>query len=275
MLKRFFLLYVSFLIYSLGVFSQSIFYNSPVSLGTGATGVTQTDVWSIMQNPAGTANIHEMGFAMGYYLPYFANELSSQSIMVAFPSSFGVVAGGLSHFGFQLYQENRIDLNYAKNITPNLRAAFQLNLQSNHISQSGSGYQFYSGFGLHYLPGENIVLGFYLSNPERAVLTIQNEDVVIPSVYILGLSWKASESFRISTEMEKQLEFKSLVKFGMEYNITNSVWIRIGVLGKPINYTFGLGFKLNRLKLDAALIHHQILGISTSIGLSFQIAGKK
>jgi len=228
-----------------------------------------------LQNPAGTANLRSIEFAIGYYLPYFTKELGSQSIMIAIPFNIGVVSVGLDHFGFSQYQENTMDFNYARNITANLSAAFQISFISNHVPQSSSGYQVYSGLGLHYHPNKTIILGFYLSNPEKSTLTVQNEDAQIPSVYVLGFRWKASEYIIFFGEIEKKLEFKSLIKFGLEYNISNLISIRSGVIGKPINYTFGFGFKLHRIKLDAALTHHPILGMSSNIGFSFQFDRKK
>ncbi|TLX77743.1 hypothetical protein E9993_03610 [Labilibacter sediminis] len=255
--------------------AQSLYYRSPSSIGMGGTGITQTDVWSAILNPAGTTHIKNSSFATGYLLPYFTQELSHKSIIATLPTKLGVISSSLNHFGYRLYHETQINFNYARSITPNFSFSFSLHIQNNHIANTGSGQQVYSGIGILYNISENLSFGTTITNPEKTRIKIGEEKIEIPTFFITGLSWKPNSTFTINTELEKQSGLKSLVKLGLNYNIHKQIWIKTGILGKPVNYTMGMGVKFNDLKIDTGISHDQTLGISSGIGLSFVIPENK
>ncbi|MGQ1787293.1 MULTISPECIES: hypothetical protein [unclassified Saccharicrinis] len=253
----------------IGTMGQSAYLNSPVSLGRGGTGTASFDSWSVLTNPAGTSKTTQIAASVSYYLPYFVHELSSKNALVVLPYQFGVLAVNINQFGYSLYQENNIGLSYSRSITPTLHAAFQFNFQNTDVSQSGSGSQLFAGVGVIYEPMDAVQLGCFVSNPERSKITVQDISSQIPSLFVLGFNWNASTDFDISCELEKQDGFKSLFKLGLEYEIKEMVWIRTGLFGKPLNYTFGLGFNVFDFQLDAGMSHHDVLGISSCFGITY------
>ncbi len=252
------------------VAAQFLSTNSPVSLAQGSVSTTQTDHCSAVLNPAGTAVVNNMGASVNYFLPYTLKELSHQNIFLVKPVKYGVVSAYVSRFGYSIYNETRVGISFAKEITPQIRASFQFNLQNNFDEQAGSGQQVFSGVGIQFEPSKNLILGFYSSNPEKSSIVLLNEKNAIPSVYALGLSWKANIDFALSAEMEKEIGYQNVVKFGMEYYVNSMLWLRIGVFGKPMQYSFGTGLLFSRLKVDVAVAQHQTLGLTSAIGLSYQ-----
>lgn len=257
------------------VSGQSTFVNSPASLGRGATGVTSADVWSPILNPAGTSQVSSASASVAYHLPYLVNELSSKSALGMLPFRFGVISAYVNQYGYSLYQETKFGVAYARSLAPNLHASFQLNFQNTHLSQSGSGSQLFAGLGVIYEPMEAVKLGFYISNPEQSSITVMESTTEIPSLFVLGFNWRASPDFDISCEVEKQNGFDMLYKMGLEYSINQKVWIRTGVLGKPVNYTLGLGFDVMGFLLDAGIAHHEVLGMSSCFGIAYQFKPKQ
>ncbi len=263
------------LCFPVGVFGQSIFVNSPASLGRGATGVTSADLWSPILNPAGISQAASPSASVAYHLPYFVNELSSKSALGIVPFRFGVLSAYVNQYGYSLYQENKVGIAYARSLAPNLHASFQLNFQNTHLSQSGSGSQLYAGLGIIYAPLDAVKLGFYISNPEQSSITVMESTSKIPSIFILGFNWSASSDFDVSCEVEKQNGFDMLYKMGLEYSINQRIWIRTGVLGKPVNYTLGLGFEVMGFLWDAGMAHNEVLGMSSCFGIAYQFKPKR
>ncbi len=266
---------LSFLFVNISLNSQSIFSNSPVSLGHGNTGVTSFNAWSPLLNPAGIAKFDNIAISASYHLPYSISELSSKNAIGTIPFKFGTIGAYVNQYGFSLYQENRAGISFARSITSKFHASFQLNYQNNHSNQSGSGGQIFSGAGIIFEPLETLQMGISILNPEKSKLTILEESFDIPSVFIIGFNWYASNDFDISLEMEKQDKFEAIYKLGLEYSIINKVWIRTGVYGKPLNYTFGLGFKTLGFNLDAGMAYHEALGATSCFGITYAFNKKQ
>jgi hypothetical protein len=250
--------------------AQFLSSNSPVSLAQGSLSTTQTDLCSVVLNPAGTAVMNNAGVSINYFLPYTIKELSHQNILLVKPLDYGVASAFVSRFGYSVYNETRVGINFAREITPQVRASFQFNFQNNYDEQAGSGQQVFSGIGIQFEPSKNLILGFYSSNPEKSSIVLLNQKNAIPSIYALGLSWKANIDFTISAEVEKEIGYQNVVKFGMEYFVNNMLWLRTGVFGKPMQYSLGTGLLLSKLRVDVAVAQHQTLGLTSAIGLSYQ-----
>jgi hypothetical protein len=74
----------------------------------------------------------------------------------------------------------------------------------------------------------------------------------------------------ITAEAEKDIEFSTIVKFGLEYQLADPFFIRAGVATSPTLFNFGMGFIIKeKLIIDAAASYHQILGFSPAIGIRF------
>lgn len=255
--------------------AQSNFFISPRACGKAGVGVSESDSWGAIVNPAGSARLHTSHVAISYNLPYFVDELSSKSVSSILPFKFGVVSASANQYGFSLYQENKFNLSFAKSLTPELDVAFQFNYLHTYLSQSGSGGQLFSGIGLQYAALDNLVLACYVSNPEKATIEINEEKERIPSLFVLGFKWLSSDSFNVSAEVEKQTEIDFLYKLGLEYSIKDRLWIRTGILGRPSIYTMGFGFNVFEVNFDAGIAVNPVLGVSSCFGISYRFKQRR
>jgi hypothetical protein len=78
----------------------------------------------------------------------------------------------------------------------------------------------------------------------------------------LGIAWQTSKSFITSAEVEKDLVNKPIIKAGLEYHFVNPLYIRIGFLSNPTQFTFGFGLEFGNLSFDFASSYHMVLGFS-------------
>ncbi len=243
-------------------------------LAQGGAGVAAKGYSSIHTNPSGTAFCNNTIISGNYYIPYFTRELSSQNISLVATTKLGTIHSIISRYGYKHFNESYFTLGYAKSFSEKFSLSFQLNLQHNQILESGNGQQIFSSFGFMFTPHPQVNIGFYTLNPEKSKIKIAQETELIDSYFNLGFRWNATDKFTISSEISHQVYYSSISRFGLEYHINKTIITRVGVYGKPITYTMGIGIKLNKLTIDTSASNHVILGISSGIGISYSIKTK-
>lgn len=250
-------------------FSQSNLYDSPRSIALGGAYTTLADVWSPTQNIAGIAKYNKLGIGASYAKPFGIKELSHQRISATIPTSIGGFGLHYQSFGFSLYREQNFGFAYSKLIGENVSAGFKISYANYHIAASGNTGQVYSAAGIQYTPTPQIRIGASINNPEKGYATINNEEIQIPSYYALGLMWVASEELSFNLEFDKDSFHTALTKFAIEYKYRELLFLRGGINGKPVSINFGLGLKLKSFMIDYAASFHEVLGTSSSIGLTY------
>ena len=243
-------------------------------LAQGATGVAAKGYSSLHTNPSGTAFCKNTTLSSNYYIPYFTKELSTQNISLVAPTKFGTINTIIGRYGYKHYNESYFTLGYAKSFSEKFSISFQLNLQHNQIPESSNSQQIFSSFGFMFTPHPQVNIGFYTINPEKSKIKIAQETELIDSYFNLGFRLNATDQIAISSEISHQLNYASITRFGLEYHINKIITTRVGIYGKPITYTMGIGIKLNNLTIDTSASNHVILGISSGIGISYSIKTK-
>ncbi|MCD4745817.1 MAG: hypothetical protein K8R58_05920, partial [Bacteroidales bacterium] len=113
----------------------------------------------------------------------------------------------------------------------------------------------------------------------RAKFTNYNDERV-PTIFKLGASYSFSEKILATLETEKDINYKPLLRGGIEYKIIKEAYARIGYSTNPgsVNaensnnsslYTFGFGIYLKKLNIDFASSVHQILGYSLQVSVIY------
>ncbi len=260
---------------SLNCLSQSTIHLSTESIAQGGTGVASKGTSSLFANPAGVASIRDLSLAVNYFIPYFIPELSNQKLSLAFPTKYGNIYSSINRYGYQQYNENIVTIGFAKNISPHFSLCFQLNLQYNQVAESGNGQQLFSCAGIQFNPHPSLCIGFVAFNPEKASIKINNYKEEISSYINLGIKWMAHSRFSISSEINKTINYNTITRFGIAYKINPFLTSRIGVYGKPVVYTLGMGLNIESLNIDIAMTNHQNLGVSSGIGISYKFTAKQ
>ena len=91
----------------------------------------------------------------------------------------------------------------------------------------------------------------------------------------LGISYKATDDFMITSEIEENFRDNISFRFGLEYGIIKNVHLRCGFQLNPNIITFGIGFNFKTFKIDISNEMNQILGTSLQCSLTFNIKDKK
>ena len=69
--------------------------------------------------------------------------------------------------------------------------------------------------------------------------------------------------------VEKDLEFKSVFRTGVEYHVVDPIFIRCGISNNPSMCSFGFGLRQGLWQFDIASSYHQDLGFSPQVSLLF------
>jgi hypothetical protein len=242
------------------------------SAGVAGASVTYADVWSAFHNQAGLAYVKKFTAGAFNESPFLINELSTRGIAVALPvKDLGVFGVSMSYYGYNLYNEKKVGLAYAKSFGANISAAIQLDYFGTSIAEgygSNAAFTVEAGFRAQIIPG--LFLGVHLFNPTRAKLADYDEEK-IPTVLKGGLSYVFSDKVTVSVESEKDIDADNIFKAGVEYHIVKILYVRGGVSTNPTNTAFGFGLNLDSFDFDIAASYHQQLGYTPKVSLTYKM----
>lgn len=248
--------------------------NSPQGARSAALGnasVTFADFWAIQNNQAGLADFKNIAAGVYYENRFLLKELSLKSVAFVLPTKSGTFGININYFGFNLYNESKIGLAYAKSFGKYFSAGIQLDYLTTSIGEDyGSKSVVTFEFGLRSQLNENLCIAAHVFNPIRVKIA-SYDDERIPTIFKLGLSYTFSKNIIAVIETEKDINYKAVVKAGLEYQIIKEASVRIGITTNPCIYTFGFGLILKKFKIDFASSIHQVLGYSPQISLIYII----
>jgi hypothetical protein len=230
--------------------------------GLGNASIALFDGWSVFNNQAGLAWCRK--FSAGAYFEnrFLVKELSIKAIGAVLPVKKGAFALSFSHFGYSLYNEIKTGLAFGMNFGNSFSAGIQIDYMRFYIgNEYGTANLFTFEIGLQYRIKEQLCLGVHIYNPIPIKLT---DDQVewLPTVIRFGTGWQISGNLLVSAEIEKDLINKPILKAGMEYHLANPLYIRIGYLTEPSQFTFGIGLVFGKLSFDIASSYNMVLGFS-------------
>jgi len=241
------------------------------SAGMAGMGVMLPGFWSMHNNQAGLASIDQVCVGFHHENRFLESKLGLQSLALALPAKPGTLALNMSGFGYSIYRESRIGLAFARKFTERFAAGIQLDYFHTHISGK-YGHKSFLGVeaGIQYRPSSRLIAGAHVFNPTRTRINTY-PDEYLPTIFRAGMAWTAGEELLIGIEIEKDLEKRPIWKAGMEYTLSEQIWIRAGTGISPASWCFGLGYRTGRVRTDLAFTYHHVLGTTPhfSIQISF------
>ena len=247
----------------------------PVTLGAksiamGNTGVAFNDVQAILNNPAGLTSLSSLSLIIAAEQRFAISELQSLAAGVAFPGRSGIFGLSLQHFGFDLYNEQRIGLTYARSLSDHFSVGAQLIVHNTSIEEYGSKWTPAVELGFLYEITAYLHIGVHIFNPARIEII---EGEYLPTVLRLGFSYRSSENVLFAAEINKDIDFPVQVRAGLEYQLAKPLFFRVGMQTAPEKWSSGIGYQLENqaLKIDFSVAHHQFLGFSPAISLSYSL----
>jgi len=257
--------------------------NDPVGarpVGMANAGLTFKDIWSSFQNQAGLAYIE--GFSAGafYESRFLVDGLAFAGFAGAMPLGNGAIGLNYSNFGYSVYNEGKLGLNYAMKLFDKFSVGVQLNYQTTRIAAEdyGNAGALSAEIGARMEVSERVTIAAHLFNPTRSTLVDNGDfaipDEKIPTVIRLGAGYQISDEVLLAGEVEKDIDQNTLFRGGIEYQPVDILYLRVGASSEPNLFSFGLGLDFETFQFDLASTYSSVLGYSPQISLTYK-PGKK
>ncbi|MBX2945987.1 MAG: hypothetical protein KF725_09140 [Cyclobacteriaceae bacterium] len=236
--------------------------------GMGYNSAALFDTWSLFNNVAGLTKTEHPTAAFSYDLRPLLPGANRTAATCTWPVKFGVIGGGVFRFGDDLYSESLLSAGFSNQL-----GLAALGLKINYIQYRAEGFGtkgiFTINFGGIAELTPALAVGAYITNINQPKLSIDDDRV--PTLLTAGLSFKPNDKVIIATELEKDLDYATNWKTGMEYVFHKKFCARTGFNLQPQAAFFGLGFKTSKFNLDYAIQHSEHLSLShqASVGYTF------
>lgn len=236
--------------------------------GTALSG----DLWGVQNNPAALAFITKPQAGAFYESRFLVPGLGQSAVAVALPTKPGVFGVSMNSLRLQnLYMANKVGLGFSKTFGPKVSAAVQLNWVYTRFGNNyGAASAAVGEVGIMAEPIRNLTFGVHLFNPTRSRLG-GDSDEKLPTVMRLAGAYKFSDKLLVTVEAEKDVDYKPVIRGGIEYRPSEMLYLRAGGASNPGLSAFGFGLVLKQLRLDVASSFHPQLGFSPSVGLQYAL----
>jgi hypothetical protein len=229
----------------------------------------QQGISAVLTNPAGMVFSLKPGVAIDYTRPYHLKSLSQRVAMGVLPTNLGHFSILFGQAGYSASLINRYAFTFSRSFGRTIAAGLQLNALSHRLHQSGTYWGFYSNLGLSYFPNERVLFGFWVQNPEQAIMHYPDQAESLPVRFALGFSWQPVTTFKWLLEMEKEQTFYPRYKGGLELTVLKDLKLRGGVQSQPVELSLGIGYRWRMVTIDVGLAQHQQLGITTGASVAY------
>ncbi len=241
--------------------------------GMGNASVTTDDAWSLYNNVGGIARRESVSILFSYKNRFGIKELSTISAGGIVPISFGVIGVNLAHFGSSIFSQNNLGLAYG-----NKFGNTSLGVKINYLNYVTEGY---GSKGTLILEVGSITeitpqiwFGAHVYNiTQSKILSAGDSD--IPTIFRAGISYRPVDALMLNIEVQKELDFDSQAKIGLEYRLKEKFFARAGIQTNPLKNSFGLGYHTDRLAVDYAFASHPVLGFSHHMSVVYTLPGKE
>ncbi len=235
----------------------------------GGFTTTLSDLWSTNNNQAGLGFVKDLSAGIYYENRFLLKETSLKAGALVLPLKAGAFGLSITSFGYSAYSENKVGLSYGIKLVEKFSVGIQLGyLNTKLTSEYGQHHAFTASIGIMGNLTKQLSMGVHVYNPNRSKLVEYNNEH-IPTIMKLGLDYKFSNKVILAVETEKELNFKPVVKVGVEYHAVEMLYLRGGISSNPTMSSFGFGVKLKQFKLDVSSSFHQTLGLTPSLSLIY------
>ncbi|MBL3657957.1 PorV/PorQ family protein [Fulvivirga sediminis] len=234
--------------------------------GMGFTSSTMKDGWSLFNNPAGLSELTDLAAIGGFENKYGIEGLNTIAAGIYSPAPTGVVGLSFLKFGDDLYHEQELSLNYANHFGL-AGLGIRLNYSQYHMEGYGNKSFVTIDFGGIASLSDQLLVGAYINNVNQPQIS-EFENERVPISLQAGVSYQPTAAVTLNAEVEKDIDYDTTLKLGLEYVFLKYIALRTGAQTSPFIQYFGLGFFTSRLKVDYALSNNNKLGFTHQVGIS-------
>ena len=237
------------------------------SKGVGQSNTNLTDEWSIFNNVGGISGVKDGVVFFGYDQYFEIEGFDKVAVGAIHPFKFGNVGFSVLKFGDHLYSEQIVSTAFGNKIGF-VRLGFRANYYQMRIDEFGTANSLFFDFGgiMELIP--KLSFGAYISNFTLSKLN-NSEKTMLPVIMKAGLSYKPVKKLSLNLDLFKEVDYKPVVKAGIEYIIVEKFYLRTGLNANPFKSFFGAGLHLSRFRIDYAVSSHQFLGTSHQASISY------
>ncbi|NLJ81783.1 MAG: hypothetical protein GX330_01480 [Bacteroidales bacterium] len=237
--------------------------------------VALKDPFAVFNNPAMMAYSDKFSLNLHYENRFLLKETSTSYMGSVLPLEKGGVFGlHVLHFGHVNYGELNTGLSYAKAFgkafSIGMRFDYLLSYFGEEIYGKSNGFTF--EVGMYGQLSQSLGIGFVVYNPARLKMNTYNDvNEYIPTIIRLGLVYNISEKCLLTSEIEKDMSYTPTFRLGVEYEINEHLFLRMGLSFPDFEYAFGVGWNIKSLKIDFSSNYHTVLGYSPQLSLNYTI----
>jgi hypothetical protein len=198
------------------------------------------------------------------------SHLQTANVCVVVPTKHIHIGGSINYFGYSAFNQQRISIAVAKQLSPVFSLGVQLNYVSTFIQDYGTTGSPALGIGVYSKPLANLSLAFVVFNPTQSTYGKNMHDP-IPTYARLGCGYTVSGKLKLVAEADQQLNTKLIWRGGVYYQIHEVLALATGVSTNPTFFTFGTAITLKKIKVDLAVSVHEVLGVTPHLALVFPV----
>ncbi|MDG2080269.1 MAG: hypothetical protein P8J47_00620 [Bacteroidales bacterium] len=240
------------------------------SAAMGRSSVAISDFWSITNNQSGIANFNKPAVGIYYEPRFLISEISIKSMAGFIPIKHFVVGASYEHFGYEIYNRQKIGLAIARCFGEHFSFGLQLDYITTNIGNNyGSNNSITFEAGVQSAISKTIKIGAWVYNPINMFLSKQNKERLI-TIIRLGMSWQLSNDLLSVLEIEKNTHFNHIIiKTGIEYNIREHYFFRMGFSTHKEIFSFGIGITFAKFSFSMSSVMHESMGFYPQTSLVF------
>lgn len=228
------------------------------SQGMGNVKIPVSDSWSFFNNVGAMDRLSESELGVSYDHRFGLKELSTFAVSGVFKKEFGTLGFGISRFGGELFNQQLLGVGFS-NTLGIVSIGGKLDWFQTQIEGFGTGNSLLFSMGGVAKLGPRFFLGAHISNLTQSKVS-RNSDQRLPTLVQLGLTFSPSESLKIHSELEKDVDLPAVFKTGLEYQLAEWIFLRTGISSHPSRVSFGMGLRKERFGFDYAYGQNSALG---------------
>lgn len=235
------------------------------SAAIGGAATTVTDGWSIFNNVGALGALDHSSGMLSYQNRYDVSAF--QVVGGAYVHHTDPLNAGVSfyRFGDNLFNQQKMTLAVGNSFDM-VSLGLGASIVQYSIESLGTEQALIIEFGGLAFLTEQLTLGAHAYNITQSKLS---DEETLPTVLKAGLAYTPTDALLVSAEVQKDLDFDAILKFGLEYEIVKKVWVRTGFSTEPFKSSFGGGWQWSDFVIDYAFSDQTDLGAIHEISLTY------
>ncbi|GHT12010.1 hypothetical protein AGMMS4956_05970 [Bacteroidia bacterium] len=253
---------------------MNVFPTGARSAALGNASVTAANVYAVYNNQAALGFVDNTYTSVDYLNRFLMPELHTAAASFATPVPYaGTVGASVCSFGTSPYNELRASLALGKRLSQYIAIGAAVDYHQISIAHYGSTGAITAEVGVLANPLQQLWVGAHVYNftYSRFLSNIYSEQ--LPVIFNVGAGYQIISTTALFLQGEFSSNQKGRFKAGVEHFLLPAFAIRVGTTLQPVELFAGVGYTLRSWTIDVAVAHHQTLGYSPHLSLSY-IFGK-